>query len=88
MNNKIRAALRAFRTVITSMVDIAHPRFFISRYRGALWEIENPQTQEPPTESCDGCDKQFDPELITICNYTESDGNIASLQFCPSCISD
>lgn len=44
-------------------------------------------TSNQPTESCDGCDKEFDPELITICNYTESDGNIASLQFCPSCIS-
>ena len=41
MTNRLRAALRAARTVITSMADIVRPRFFISRYRAAMWEIEN-----------------------------------------------
>ncbi len=42
---------------------------------------------EPNNETCDGCEQQFDPELLTTCRYTESDGNIECLRFCPSCIS-
>jgi hypothetical protein len=42
---------------------------------------------DPDTETCDGCEQQFDPELLTTCRYTESDGNIECLRFCPSCIS-
>ena len=40
------------------------------------------------TEGCDGCDKEFDPELLTTCRYTESDGNIECLRFCPDCIKE
>jgi len=40
-----------------------------------------------PTESCDGCDRDFDTEVLTTCSFTESDGNIDSLRFCPSCLS-
>ena len=90
MTNRLRAAFRAARTVITSMADIVRPRFFISRYHAALCEIENTwiheETMNPDTETCDGCEQQFDPELLTTCRYTESDGNIECLRFCPSCI--
>lgn len=53
MTNKLRAAFRAARTVITSMADIVRPRFFISRYHAALWEIENTWIKEYEEDNAD-----------------------------------
>lgn len=46
MTNKLRAAFRAARIVITSTFSVVRPRFFISRYHAALWEIENSWVNE------------------------------------------
>lgn len=53
MINRLRAVFRAARTVITSMADIVRPRFFISRYRAALWEIENTWIKEYEEDNAD-----------------------------------
>lgn len=52
MINRLRAVFRAARTVITSIADIVRPRFFISRYHAALWEIENVWIREQDAETC------------------------------------